>query len=367
LDLWGAPTDAAGHAVFLVIDDDIDPDSVGGCRVHFASRSNVTGWTDLDLLVDDLDRTHGAQISWTHGPAGPWPEVYYLDQGPDEVELFRFHRGENGWTAPERVPGDGDQGPTPFEWEFDVVHYQQIGIVGLGPQPTCPCGSIHFVGHDGNGWLPQDHLTVDHGEYDWPFSPRIAAGWDGPLHAFWYQRTAGQFMEYLGDALEYWTWDDGTWTDAGAFLHHLDRGIGRRVDVGVVPDGSASVLVWSQVDTVDGEPQLEQVFMARQSSVSGGQALLPAAPATLTAWPNPFNPRVNLAVTLPQDGSVRLDAHDARGRLVRTLHHGALAAGRHAFVWDGRLDTGRQAPSGVYLARAGTGAGIVTRKLVLAE
>jgi hypothetical protein len=37
---------------------------------------------------------------------------------------------------------------------------------------------------------------------------------------------------------------------------------------------------------------------------------------------------------------------------VRTLVRGALVAGRHALVWDGRRDDGGSAAPGVYLVRA---------------
>jgi hypothetical protein len=285
------------------------------------------------------------------------------------VELFRISRGEAGWSAPIHVPGDGASGPTSFEWEIDVARFTLLGIVGLGPQPTCPCGTIHFVTQDWSGdWLPEDNLTVHHDHFNWPFSPRIDIGWDNVEHVFWYQRTSSEFMEPLGGALEYWTFDDGSWTDRGSFLDDFDRGIGTRVDVGVTPDGARSVLAWSRTDTIDGEPQLEQVFLARSTTLTAAPpADLPRPAVALAAWPNPFNPRVNLAVTLPVAGALRLDVYDARGRHVRRVHHDAVSAGRHAFAWDGTLTSGRKAPSGVYFAQATYDAGKVVRKLVLTE
>ena len=77
-----------------------------------------------------------------------------------------------------------------------------------------------------------------------------------------------------------------------------------------------------------------------------------------TNYPNPFNPSTVIALTATRDQQVRLEVFDARGRLVRLLHDGALSAGRHELVWDGRDDTGQVAAAGVYLARA-QGAGIV--------
>ena len=44
-----------------------------------------------------------------------------------------------------------------------------------------------------------------------------------------------------------------------------------------------------------------------------------------------------------------------------------LDAGRHEFAWDGTLDGGQRAPSGIYFARAAAGVGSEVCKLVLTE
>ena len=44
-----------------------------------------------------------------------------------------------------------------------------------------------------------------------------------------------------------------------------------------------------------------------------------------------------------------------RGALVATLVDEVLPAGRHAVVWDGRDETGRAAPAGVYFCRLDAG------------
>jgi hypothetical protein len=68
--------------------------------------------------------------------------------------------------------------------------------------------------------------------------------------------------------------------------------------------------------------------------------------------PNPFNPSTTLALSIDRAQAVRVEIFDVRGRSVRVLHDGLLAAGRHELVWDGRDDRGGQAASGAYLARA---------------
>lgn len=366
LDLWGVPTDAAGHAVFLSIDDSLDPPD-NQCRVHFTSRSSYWGWSELQTLVDGIGRRPGSQVSWVYGPAGPWPAVYYLTGSGWEAELYRIFMTDTGWTAPLHVPGDGASGPTSFESSFDVARSADVGIVGLGAQPTCPCGSIHFLKHDDvGGWQPEERITVDHGYYDWPFSPHIDMGLDGVMHLFWYQLTSGSQLDPRTDHLEYWIHDDGAWTNAGHFLEHLDTGIGWRVDIGVSPNASASVLAWSHTDTIDGEPQLEQIFMARSTTITAVANNELSGPAVgLSVRPNPFNPSTTLAYSLPAPGRSSVSIYDTRGRSLRTLRSGYQDAGLYETTWDGCDTAGRAMPSGVYFARFECDAGESMQKLVL--
>ncbi len=71
----------------------------------------------------------------------------------------------------------------------------------------------------------------------------------------------------------------------------------------------------------------------------------------LGAAPNPFNPRTTVRFNLPASVDVRLDLHDAAGRLVAVLAEGPFAAGEHGVTWDGRDRQGRAAASGTYYAR----------------
>ncbi len=72
--------------------------------------------------------------------------------------------------------------------------------------------------------------------------------------------------------------------------------------------------------------------------------------------PNPFNPSTKIGFTLDSDEAVELAVFDLTGRRVRTLLESVrLEAGVHSAVWNGRDDSGRALPSGVYLARLVSG------------
>jgi len=69
------------------------------------------------------------------------------------------------------------------------------------------------------------------------------------------------------------------------------------------------------------------------------------------AYPNPFNAETVFRANVPEDGEARIAVYDLTGRLIKTLHHGPVAAGVHAWRWDGENSSGETAGTGVYLLR----------------
>ncbi len=78
------------------------------------------------------------------------------------------------------------------------------------------------------------------------------------------------------------------------------------------------------------------------------------APPDLTAWaqlsghPNPFNPRITIAFTLPQAQRVSLEVYDLAGHRIAELASGDFAAREHRVDWDGRDSQGKAAAAGCY-------------------
>jgi hypothetical protein len=61
-------------------------------------------------------------------------------------------------------------------------------------------------------------------------------------------------------------------------------------------------------------------------------------------------PGVMFRATAPVPTRARVDLFDVGGRRVRTLHDGPLPQGETVLTWDGSLDGGAGAASGVYFA-----------------
>lgn len=83
------------------------------------------------------------------------------------------------------------------------------------------------------------------------------------------------------------------------------------------------------------------------------------------AYPNPFNPRVTILYSIPEQDVALLSIYDVSGRLVRTLIDEHMASGDHAEIWDGRDDSGREVTTGVYLVRLKSGGKMQSRKIML--
>lgn len=79
-------------------------------------------------------------------------------------------------------------------------------------------------------------------------------------------------------------------------------------------------------------------------------------------YPNPFRSATTIEFTIPYSWdsngklssnrqSVSLSVYNVSGQLVSTLFSGAVKVGHHKTVWDGRSNSGRSLPSGMYIAR----------------
>ena len=110
----------------------------------------------------------------------------------------------------------------------------------------------------------------------------------------------------------------------------------------------------------------ETVYAGAATAIEGPDG--PPRPAvSLSARPNPFNPRTTILLDLPRGGAAEAEVaiHDLRGRRVALLHRGPLRGEKAALVWEGRDDHGQALSSGIYLVRAKLDGHTVSRKITL--
>ncbi len=80
-------------------------------------------------------------------------------------------------------------------------------------------------------------------------------------------------------------------------------------------------------------------------------AAIPTSFALHANYPNPFNPITTIRFDLPHSVDISIVVYDLLGREVVRLMNGRLEAGYQQVVWDGRTASGREIPTGIYIAR----------------
>ena len=116
------------------------------------------------------------------------------------------------------------------------------------------------------------------------------------------------------------------------------------------PDGLADSTMWFTTVT----------------DVQTEKELVPTEYALGKNYPNPINPTTTLQFDLPKSSSVTLEVFNVSGARVRSLLRGEnVGAGRHTMMWDGRDQSGRVAPSGVYMYRIAAGDFHAWKKMTL--
>lgn len=81
--------------------------------------------------------------------------------------------------------------------------------------------------------------------------------------------------------------------------------------------------------------------------------------------PNPFNPETMIGVDIPDSGKVSMCIFNTKGKKVRVLADEQKSAGFYRYYWDGKDDSGRQMPSGVYYCVVEINSHRSTKKMVM--
>ena len=85
--------------------------------------------------------------------------------------------------------------------------------------------------------------------------------------------------------------------------------------------------------------------------------------ALMGNYPNPFAESTTIEFSLPEPADVQLHVFDLMGRVVATLIDDHVRAGTHEVRWDGSINGGPQAASGIYIIRLQAGDQQMTRRI----
>lgn len=81
------------------------------------------------------------------------------------------------------------------------------------------------------------------------------------------------------------------------------------------------------------------------------------------AYPNPFNPVVNIRFGLPKDAPVNILIYDVTGRIIGDYKVGIRSAGWHEFSWNAADMLGQDVGTGIYLLSIHAGEKIHKQKV----
>ncbi len=74
----------------------------------------------------------------------------------------------------------------------------------------------------------------------------------------------------------------------------------------------------------------------------------------IQAYPNPFNPDLNIVINLKVSGAADIIIYNILGERVKEVFQGNLNSGIHQFKWNGKNNSGSILPSGSYIVRLST-------------
>jgi len=157
--------------------------------------------------------------------------------------------------------------------------------------------------------------------------------------------------------------------DADVFLEVGEEDTVEFVDWDALELGAFAVRCTTELDG-DEQPgndlMLDSVCVTAPVGIET-ETKLPRAFALERAVPSPFGRNTTIRYAIPRQTAATLSVYSATGALVRTLADGARQPGYYSAVWNGRDDSGRLVPSGIYLYRLEAGSYSATGKVLLSR
>ena len=361
----GAPSTGEGELLRLV--------------VNTQSGSALSVTPDIDeARLDESEAVRLASGSLTLSSTGSFqlsPNTAQLKRGQTrQLQVVGTPNGELAWSTLDGAVATVDAGGLLTALAGGATRV--VAVDPLGVSDTTDLFSVHDVdlaplastlpaGQLGRAALRCDSLAGFE-----------VLGWE--IEAV-YDTTWLEFAGVETDSTLSEAWSEVEWFDDGGRIHAAGAGAALPQEgttllrllfltAADAPLGSSSQLTVTAAWMNEGRPVLRGGAAALtygDPEVAVDAAEPRPAFALGAAWPNPFNPACTLPFVLDRPGETRLAVYNVLGEEVRVLASGALPAGEHRRVWDGRDDGGRALAAGVYFARLEVAGAARTGRLTL--
>lgn len=101
-------------------------------------------------------------------------------------------------------------------------------------------------------------------------------------------------------------------------------------------------------------------------SVEDKESLVPTAIKLYQNYPNPFNPSTTISFELPGNSNIFLIIYDILGKEIkRLIDNEERSTGLYKITWDGTVNNGRKAASGIYFYCLVTNKRVLTKSMIL--
>lgn len=373
------PNDPAGVTVVFSSCRPVALPRAAGDRIDFGTVNVVNiGGGPTDLLIKRKNPPDAPQAFCPRFYECDFPFFTAVCMSSAESDSIVFRASLNGTLCQAAPPqpfvtetlfldthdagNDGEVGPLATLQALDSRQTYLVTVDGTfsiwpapdwGPPPIVICGTPERTPQSPspgvtNGWVGLD-AEID-------FSVPLAAGGDcASLPAQGYPRHPGRFRIDLGSGFSHLEPLGGAPTDPAP---------GHRYRYMVQGQDSPIRFAWADSAASDNYGVLE-IVVEQRNVTSVESAPVPRRLTMLPCVPNPFNPSTEIRYELPAAGKVEVTIYDVRGRMLRRVFSGAQLAGYQSVRWDGRLDSGDTAGSGVYFSRVVTSDGAGTARLTL--
>ncbi len=144
------------------------------------------------------------------------------------------------------------------------------------------------------------------------------------------------------------------------------------IDISAIADNNPSVTVVFELQSnstgTAGGWNIDDVIVG--NGLAPGSTSVEALPASVQAVlydcrPNPFSSQTVISYFIPEGGPVELAIYDQAGNRVRMLRTGNEPSGQHEVLWNGKSDTGRPVPPGIYYYSLKTGKALKTKRMAV--
>jgi|TARA_Y100000310_G_scaffold253669_1_gene260599 hypothetical protein len=159
-------------------------------------------------------------------------------------------------------------------------------------------------------------------------------------------------VETVGNETHFTCWYDG-------------QELGQYIDDGVDQHGQGKFGMWSFQNNFGIAGYYDNIIVSTNESSVDEESSIPGTFSLDQNYPNPFNARTTITFDVNEAADIALAIYNVNGQIVRSLAQGKREVGIYSFIWDGKDELGRVAPTGVYTYVVTSGSQQISKKMIL--